>query len=167
MKKVAVLTAVVAISMALIFALAACGKAEEDNFSGKDVYDRDLGGIYDIDSEETGVFRLPYEIGDTSVMGKTMISSNCADYVQVEKTAQGYRLTYYCKEGMLGAVKIITAGGEISGTESEDGSYQGFTFEVSKEDLESKINLSCVVTVMNKTVEYSIKPDLTKAKLVG
>lgn len=151
-----------------IFAFAACN----DNnggfvYEGTDVYGRTLGEIYDIDSEDTGVFSVPYEIGGTSAIGKTMISANCADYVTVEKTQSGYTLTFYCDDGMLGSVKVVRGSGKTRGKRGAADGYQSFTFGMTREELDSEISLECEVKIMNKVVEFSLTCDLSKAKLVG
>lgn len=166
MKKV--VFAVVLIIAALVsLALFAACKDEEPVYDGVDEYGRTLGEVYDVDSEETGKFRLPYEIGDTSSMGKTMISAYCADYVGVEKTSDGYVLTFYCDDGMLGNVRLVRDTVGVAGKEEVADGYQSFSFEVEKEELGSKIFLECEVKLMNKTVGFSITPDLDNSKLVG
>lgn len=151
---------------ALVFSLAACGE-EEQVYSGKDAYGRSYGEIYDINSEETGLFRVPYEIGDTSAIGKSMISSNCADYVEVKKDADKYEFTYFCKKGMQGEVAVVSDDLTVKGTAGEKDGYQSFTFDFTQQELENKIALQCEVTVMNKTVNFSVTLDLKQAKLVG
>ena len=136
-------------------------------YEGTVVYGRTLGVIYDIDSEDTGVLRVPDEIGHTSAIGKTMISANCADYVTVEKTQSGYTLTFYCDDGMLGSVKVVRKSGKTQGKQGAADGYQSFTFGMTREELDSEISLECEVKIMNKVVEFSVTCDLSKAKLVG
>lgn len=158
---------IVAISViALVFSLAACVK-DETVYDGKDAYGRSFGEIYEIGSEETGIFRIPYVIEDTSAVGKSMISSNCADYVEVKKDAEKYEFTYLCKKGMLGKVSLVREDGDVNATEGEKDGYQSFTFDLTEDELRNKIALKCVVTLMKKTVNFSVRPDLTQAKLVG
>lgn len=166
MKKTFLTLVIIAMIAVSVFALVSC-KEDEEVFDGKDEYGRSFGEIYDIDSESTGVFRLPYQIGDTSTMGQMMIEQYCADYAEIEKTQSGYKLTFYCDDGMLDNVSMTTDGTSVSGTQKSADDYQGFTFEVEKQDLESKITLSCVVKLMNRAVSFSIAVDLTQAKLVG
>lgn len=167
MKKL--LTAAVAVIFTLISlaSLAACKDENKQILSGTDEYGRTLGEVYDIDSEETGAFRLSYATGDTSTIGKTMISSNCAEYVKVEKTSDGYFLTFYCKSGMLGKVALVRESGKTQGTQGEEDGYQSYSFAVAKEELGAKIALECEVKLMNKTVAFSITVDQNSAVLVG
>lgn len=168
MKKITAILVAAVVALTALFALAACGaEVTEPVYEGTDKYGRTLGEIYDIDSEDTGIFRVPYEIGDTSSMGKTMISANCADYVTVEKTESGYTLTFYCDDGMLGGVELVRESGETQGKEASADGYQSFAFEIAREELDSKISLQCEVKLMNKVVGFSVTPDLSKAKLVG
>ena len=41
-----------------------------------------------------GTFRMPYEIVDTSAIGKLMIGANCADYVEIRKSQGAFTLVY-------------------------------------------------------------------------
>lgn len=166
MKKKIIVTVAVILVLVLAGVLAAC-KEDRKTESGRDAYGRSYGEVYPIDSEATGVFSMPYSIGDTSAIGKTMISANCADYAEAEKTADGYKFTFLCKDGMLGGVKMVKEDGSLSGVESQKDGYQRFTFDVTKEELQQKISLECVVKLMNKTVSFSVTVDLTQAKLVG
>lgn len=168
MKKISTVIIAVLLALTALIAFAACkDKNKEPVYEGKDEYGRTFGEVYDMDSEETGTFRLPYEIGDTSSMGKTMISANCADYVTVEKKADAYVLIFYCKDGMLGGVKLVRESGTVEGKEDGANGYQSFSFDVGKEELSGKIPLECKVKLMNKTVSFSITVDVNNAKLVG
>lgn len=168
MKKSSTVIIVVVSAIISLLAFAACkDKDKEPVYDGTDEYGRTFGEIYDIDSEETGTFRLPYEIGDTSSMGKTMISANCADYVTVEKTGSAYILTFYCNDGMLGGVRLVRESGAVAGKEDGANGYQSFSFDIGKEELSGRISLECEVKIMNKTVSFSITADVNNAKLVG
>ncbi len=163
MKKILTIATVIC---TFVLFLTAC--TQQKTYEGEDEFGRTYGEIYDVDSQPTGVFDVPYEILDTSAMGKAMIAANCADYVEIEKTSDGYLLGFLCKSSMLGAVKMIGADGSyIDGSESERDGYQAFTFSVTREMLENKISLQCEVSAMNKTVEFSVKPDLDGAILAG
>lgn len=158
----------VAVAVCVLAAcLAACTTGQK-TYEGKDAYGRNFGEIYEVDSAATGTFELPYAIADTSAIGKTMIAANCADYVIVEKTESGYRLGFLCKGDMLGSVRMTVGDGVYADAEkSEKDGYNAFTFDVAREALDAKISLQCEVTVMHKTVSFSIAPDMTKAKLAG
>lgn len=166
MKKFATSVFVVIVAAAAVLALASC-KDKEQEIKGTDDYGRVYGEVYAVDSQPSGAFNVPYSIEDTSAIGKTMISANCADYVAVERTQDGYKLTYLCKKGMIGEIKLVGEDGTVSGIEGEKDGYQSFTFDVSEETLKNKIRLQCVVKIMNKTVGFSVVPDLENAKLVG
>lgn len=163
MKKVliAVLTVIVCAAV-----LTACGE-DKTEYTGQDEYGRYFGEIYDVDSQESGVFELPYEIGGTSAMGESMIGANCADYVRISKEGNDYEFTFLCKNGMLGSVEMAQEEGYIKGKESDEGDLQGYTFAISRDGIGQSVGLRCVVRLMNKTVEFTVKADLQKARLVG
>lgn len=162
-KAAAFITAVLAIAL---FALVGCAQ-ERKVYEGKDAYGRTLGEKYAVDSEETGVYEVPYEIGDTSVMGKAMISKYCADYTVVERSESGYTLTYLCKKDALRDVVIVRGDERIKAESGERDGYAAFAFDVSYEELGEKITLECVVALMNRTVSYSVSLSLQDAVLAG
>lgn len=162
MKKILAIAAIVCV---ISVCFSAC--KSQKTYEGEDEYGRSYGGIYDVDSQETGVFNVPYGISDTSAVGKTMIAANCADYVVVEKKDGGYVFGFLCKESVLGSVKMLADDGSaVDGEESGRDGYRMFAFAVTRETLEGKIALRCEVTVMKKTVEFSVTPNLANAMLV-
>lgn len=168
MKRAVTVITVFLIAVVSAFALFGCAdKSKEPDYEGNDVYGRKYGEIYDVDSESTGVFRIPYTTGDTSTMGKTMISAYCADHVTVEKKENTYFLTFYCNGSMLGSVVTVKDGDKTEGIQGEKDGYQSFAFELTQEDINAKISLECEVKPMNKTVGFSITLKLDEAKLVG
>lgn len=169
MKKKFVMTVIsVLIITVVAIAFASCNSAQPPVKEGQDGYGRTLGNVYDIDSAPTGVFRIGYKIEDTSVMGKTMISANCRDYIELDVNNGRYTVTYLCKQGMLSqvSVKIDGAEREVKQGDTKDG-YTPYSFEVSKEELGSKMQMTCIVDIMKKQVSYSVIPDIHSAKLVG
>ena len=164
MKKTIVLIATVFAVAAI--ALVGCGQDRKVR-DGEDIYGRTFGEKYAIDSEETGIYEVPYEIDDTSFMGKAMISKYCADYTVVERSESGYTLTYLCKKGALRDVVIVRGDERIKAESGERDGYAAFAFDVSYEELGEKITLECVVALMNRTVSYSVSLSLQDAVLAG
>lgn len=161
----------VAVYMILTFvavAVFACGDSDKSEIrAGVDEYGRNFGEIYALDSEQTGVFRVPYEISDTSSVGKAMISKYCAEYAEVEKRADVYVMTYFCEGKSLGSVGIKTDDGIVQGTEIKQSGYTGYSFELTEDAVCEKIPLVCVEKLMNRTVEFSITLDTASAVLAG
>lgn len=153
-KKFLAAAAFIIVIVMFVFAFTAC-KEEENVVSGEDAYGRVFGEIYDVDSQPEGIFRLPYTIGDTSFIGQTMISANCADYVILRKSEDGYKLTYLCKKGALSAVRKAGDGKYEEGVVSEEGDMQGFTFAIERDELKQKIMLQCVVEL--RTEPWNIR----------
>lgn len=166
MKKYVIAITVITV-VVIAFTLASCGGNQTPVPEGQDVYGRTLGEIYDIDSQPSGEFRAAYEIGDTSFMGQTMISANCADYVLIKKSGDGYALTCLFKKGVLSAVGKLTGDDFEEGVVSEEGDWQAVTFDVQRAELDEKIVLRCTVKAMNRTVNYSVKLDMKNTILVG
>lgn len=151
-----------------LFAVACNNNAQEGNIpDGQDAYGREYGQIYNIDEYDTGTYQLKYEIQDTSVMGKTMIGANCKDYVGVSKQNDKFTLTFYAKDSMLSDVKADIDGSIIDGQLLSQDGWGAYSFEIQREQLNSKIKLSCRVDIMNKNVEFSIVVDTASAVLVG
>lgn len=106
-----------------------------------------------------GTFRMPYEIVDTSAIGKLMIGANCADYVEIRKSQGTYTLVYFCKPGILGSIEILQDDKTFAGSATAEGDFEGYAFRTDQATIENKIRLRCVVVPMDKTVEFAIVID--------
>ena len=131
--------------------------------SGSDKYGREFGSICDIDGEESGIYEIDYEIDDTSAMGKTMIGNYCYNKVKLAVSAEGMALTFYCKNNTFSNVKLDSRAGKSI----EESDMYGYTFEITREDLNNKLAMTGYVSLMKRDVAFSINVDLSNAKLIG
>ncbi|MDE6473984.1 MAG: hypothetical protein K2L70_02690 [Clostridia bacterium] len=162
-KKILISVAILSI-MCIVFAvLTACNDSGLDRESGQDKFGRNYGEVYNIDEYQSGVYAIPYEIGDTSAMGKSMIGSYCYDKIKLAVTDGEYTLTFYCKNTSFSDVKI---NGELGQSIEESGMF-GYKFQISRDDLDGSLAMTGKVALMNRDVAFSIKVDLSKCALIG
>ena len=163
-KRVGIIFLTVAIIIAT-FALAGC-KDDGDWFDGNDgaidPYGREFNNAYDIDEYLTGIYSVSYEI-QASAMGKSMLKSNCSDRVCVSKTAEGYALTYYCKNDSFTDIRLKGA----EAAKSNKNGMIGYSFDVDRQDLDESLQMSGYVSIMKRNVEFKITLDLDDAILIG
>lgn len=157
------------ILVAVVCLIAACGNdgISDGVKTGEDEYGRVYGEIYSVDEYESGIYRIPYEIEDTSEIGKSMISQYCLEYVSLDVDGGQYVLTFYCKSNMLNDVKLSVGGEMQTGESADNGENYGYAFEIDRSALDDKMGMECTVKLMNKTVAFSIRADLSQAVLVG
>ena len=164
-KRISVFLIAVIILVA-VFATASCQKDDGGLFSvdkdAIDPYGREFDCVYNVDEYESGLYAVSYEI-EASAMGKSMLVSNCADKVLLKKSDEGFMLTYYCYNDSFTDIRL---NGVEAKSADKNGSY-GYCFEVAKEDLEGKFEMSGYVKAMKKNVEFKIALNLNDATLIG
>ncbi len=134
-----------------------------DSQSGTDKYGRKFGSYYDIDEYESGIYSIEYEIGDAGAMGKTMIGNYCYQDVKIAVSEDSITLTFYCKDKTFSDVKLDGN----AGVSVEESDMYGYKFDIDREDLNEKFSMTGYVSMMKKDVAFSIKVDLSKARLIG
>ncbi len=96
-------------------------------------------------------------------MGKTMIGNYCYNKVKLVVSAEGMALTFYCKNNTFSNVKLDSRAGKSI----EESDMYGYTFEITREDLNNKLAMTGYVSLMKRDVAFSINVDLSNAKLIG
>ena len=164
-KKISVLFIAVIIVVAVL-TVAGCQKDEVDLFSvdknAIDPYGREFGCAYDVSAFESGKYAVSYEI-QASPMGKSMLQSNCADKVLLNKSEDGYTLTFYCYNDSFTNIKLA----DVEEKSADRSGAYGYSFEVTQEDLDGTLEMSGYVSVMKRNVEFKITLDLDDAILIG
>ena len=166
-KRVSVILIVLTI-VAAVCCFAGCqddvdeGELFSANKKATDPYGREFNCVYDIDAYDTGVYAVGYEI-EASMMGKSMLEKNCPDKVLVKKSKDGYTLTYYCNNDSFSNIKFNDVEAQ---TADEKGAF-GYLFEVTREDLDGKLEMSGYVNLMKRDVQFKIILDLNNAILIG
>lgn len=169
MKKIILTTAVLAIVLTAALGLAACTDDKIEIPDGSSDDGRELNEIYDIDDYESGVYLVPYEVVSDSTMGKMMVEKYCVSTVKVEKSGDGIEFAFYITDqSMMSNVRIVDeSGNEQTGVEVNEFGYDGYEFEVGRENLDKEIAVKLFVNIMQRDTNFGIKLDLTQAKLVG
>lgn len=155
---------VIALSIILIILaiFAACSERETSVDTGTDPLGREYGSVYNIDDYASGNYRVTYEIGGTSDMGKWMIQKNCEDYIGLAVTEVGHTLYFYCKGDLL---QDVTLDGQLSQVRTKDGN-QVHSFAIERAMLDQEMEMQCMVKIMHKQVKFTIRVDLNTAILV-
>lgn len=169
MKRFILTATVLAAVLTAALGLAACTDDKIEIPDGSSDDGRELNEIYDIDDYESGVYLVPYEVISESTMGKTMVQLYCVSTVKVEKSADGIELALYITDpDMMSNVRLVGANGEEqTGVEVNEFGYDGYEFEVGRENLDKEIAVRLFVNMMKRDTNFGIKLDLTQAKLVG
>lgn len=166
--KLFVNVAVLLVILSLVAMFSACGKDDEESVkSGEDSFGRTYGEIYDIDEYPSGIYKVAYDIEDTSAMGKAMIRQYCEDYIVVIVDDGNYSLAFYCSSNMLDKVRLGKEGALTDGKVVTENDKQGYEFVIQRETLDDKMAMSCEVKLMGREVNFSIRADLSTAQLVG
>ncbi|MDE5616762.1 MAG: hypothetical protein K2I78_03140 [Clostridia bacterium] len=162
-----IISAVLSLSILLCMAVAIVGCKDEGAelppiAGAPDPYGREFDTICDIDEYPTGIYEISFAI-EASAMGKSMLEKNCLDKLIIAISEDGCKLKFYCKNTSFTNIKI---GDKEARAENIDSLY-GYVFDIEREDLNGKIEMSGYVSVMKRDVEFVIVPDLTCAVLVG
>lgn len=164
----AIISVIMCVVTLSILGVSCTNKEREAKIQGEDAYGRVFGNEYDIDSKPTGVFRMPFEIGDISSVIKGFIKSYSKNYIQLEVCEDEYVLTFFCKSVPMSETCLTVGDYKTEGVKGEgENGYISYSFTIKKEFIDQKMFMSCKVDMLNKYFSYSIKADKDSAWLVG